>query len=196
MLVFSIKAPTLAIDINEFGDFSSRSILMNKINGTADKMTQEQKDLLKSKKLIPTVECLIKQIKKDNYDNVSLLLEAKVNPNESYYTEYPVYIAAKENNFEIVKLLISYNAKLDKGFNSELFEAVKNKNNEMAMFLLDKRARVNYQDSVTSNSILYYAIKNNMTDVAIRLIDGGAKLDNKTRKLITKKKLLDIIENR
>ena len=53
MLFFIASA--LAIDISEFGDFSSRSIIMS---GKKKILTQEQKDLLISKKLAPTTKCL------------------------------------------------------------------------------------------------------------------------------------------
>jgi hypothetical protein len=127
--VLFIKAPAFAskIDISEYGDFSSRSLLMYKINGT-EKMSQEIRDLLKEKKLSPTIACMVEQIKVGNTDNVNLLLRAKVNPNEHYYADYPIYYAAKYNKFDILNLLYENNAKLDRGFNSELFEAVKNKN--------------------------------------------------------------------
>ena len=197
MLALFIELPTFAFDINDYGgDFSSRSVIMQKINGTEDKLSQEQKDLLKSKKLTPTTKCLVEQIKKNKYDNVNLLLEAKVNPNNSYYTDYPIYIAAKNNKTDIAQLLIERGAKLDRGFISELFEAVKNKNNEMALLFLNNNARVNYQDSITGNSILYYALKNKMDDVAVILIDRGAKLDSKALKIIKKRKLTGLIENK
>ena len=197
MAVLLIKAPAFAsnIDLKDYGDFSSRSILMNKINGT-DKMPQEIKDLLKEKKLSPTVACLVEQIKRGDIDNVDLLLKAKVNPNDNYYADYPIYYAAKYNKFDILKLLYENNAKLDRGFNSELFEAVKNKNNELAQFLLSKNAKVNYSDSLTNNTILYYAIKNNMIDVAAELINRKAKIDLKTAKLIKKKKLFNLIDEK
>ena len=79
-------------------------------------------------------------------DNVELLLNSGVNPNESYLAEYPIYIAAKKNNFIALKLLYNKGAKLDRGFNSELYEAIKNKNPDMAQFLLDRKANINYRD--------------------------------------------------
>ena len=59
-----IKAPAIAskIDINQYGDFSSRSLLMRDINGN-DKMSQEIKDLLKEKRLSPNIASMISQIK-------------------------------------------------------------------------------------------------------------------------------------
>ena len=182
----------LAIDLSDFGDFSSRSMILNQ---QKNQLTQEQKNILTSKKLTPTAQCLIKQIKKDNIENVGLLLEFGVNPNTAYISEYPIYIAAKKNNFDILKLLYDHGAKLDKSMNSELYVAVKNKNTEMANFLLDKKANIHYIDSITENTILYIALKNDMLDVAHRLISKGIGADIKSIKLIKKKKLEYLIEN-
>lgn len=192
-VLFLIKAPALAFDINELGDFSSRSVIMNSKNSI---LTQEQKDILLSKKLTPTIECLIEQIKKNNLENIEILLKAHINPNENFMAEYPLYIAAKKNNFEALKLLYEYGAKLDRGFNSELYEAVKNKNSDMAQFLIDKKANVNYADSITSNTILYLALKNNLLPIAKELIEKGAKPDKKSVLLIKKKKLFYLIQDK
>lgn len=187
--------PALALDTNEYSDFSTRSLIMNKMNNTQG-ISQEQKELLISKKLFPNPECLNQQIKKGNVENVKLLLEAKTNPNNSYYSEYPIYTAAKANSFEIVKLLYEYGAKLDRGFYSELYEAVKNNNPEMAQFLIDNGSRVNYQDSVTNNTILYMSLKNKMYDISAQLIAKGAKADMKSVKYIKKNKLYNLIEDK
>lgn len=186
--------PVLAdIDWSEFGSFSDRSTIMSGLN-QAGRITPEQKELLKQRKLVPTTQCLIQQIKKNKLDNVQLLLDAKVKPNESYYMEYPIYTAAKANNFEALQMLYDNGAKLDRGFFSELFEAVKNKNQLMTDFLLEKGAKVNYIDSLTQNSILYYAIKNNMIETAKDLIEKGATVDRKTAILVKKKKLQYLFE--
>jgi len=195
MLACSFIMPTFAIDLSEFGDFSSRSVIMNNLSGR-EIITQEQKDILKARKLAPTSECLIQQIKKGNIENVELLLDAKVSPSKSYLSDYPIYIAAKNNQFEILKLLKERGAKLDRGFYSELYEAVRNKNKDMAQFLIDNGARVNYMDSVMNNTILSMALKNNMTDIAAQLIQKGARPDVKSAKLIKKKKLFYLIEDK
>ncbi len=181
------------IDLSDFGDFSSRSVIMNTLSGNQT-ANQEQKDKLKEKKLTASTSCLIEQIKKGDIDNINLLLESKVDPNKSYMSDYPVYIAAKNNKTDIVKLLVNKGAKLDKGFYSELYEAVRNKNKELAQFLLDNNARVNYTDSITNNTILSLALKNNMNDIASQLIKKGAKADFRSVKLIKKKKLQYLIE--
>lgn len=191
-LALLIKVPVFAIDISEFGDFSSRSLIMATPKGA---LTQEQKDLLLSKKISPSVTCLIDQIKKHNNDNVRILLESKVDPNQNYLTEYPISIAAKENNFEALKLLYEHGAKLDKGFDSELFFALKNKNKQMAQYLLDRNAKVNYCDVVSEKTTLYYSLKNNMFDISKQLIEKGANPDKYSITIIKNKKLFYLIPN-
>ena len=122
-------------------------------------------------------------------------MEFGLDPNSSYMLECPIYIAAKENNFEMLKYLYEHGAKIDKSMNSELYVAVKNKNTEMANFLLDKKANIHYIDSITENTILYLALKNKMYDVAQRLIQKGAKIDAKSFWIIKRKKLEYLIEN-
>ncbi len=189
--VLFLIAPAIAIDY--MGDFSSRSLIMKSLN-REDRINQEQKDILSSRKLIPNQKCLIEQIKKNNIENVEILLSSKVNPNIQYNAEYPIYIAAKMNNFEMVKLLYSNGAKLDKGFNSELYEAIRNKNTEMAMFLLENNARVNFKDAVNGKTPLYLALQNNMFDVAEVLLDKGANVNQKTFCLIKRKKQKNLLE--
>lgn len=192
MPVLNLMLPALAFDAKDYGDFSSRSVIMS---GQKKLLTQEEKDLLISKKLVLNVKCLIEQIKKNNNENVELLLKAGVNVNDNYMTEYPIYISARENNFVALKMLYDKGAKLDRGFNSELYEAIKNKNKEMAQFLLDRRANINYKDSVTDNTILYMALKNNMLDIARQLIEKGVRPDRKSILYIKNKKLLYLIQD-
>ncbi len=183
-----------AFDID--GDFSSRSVLMKNLFTEQNNIKQEQKDLLEEKKLYLNARCLIEQIKKGNLDNIGILLDAKLDPNTPYMGTYPIYVAAHENNFEALKLLLENGAKLDRGFNSELYEALKNKNEQMAQYLIENNAKVNYLDPVTNNTILYYAIKNNMQDIVQSLVKKGAKPDMKSLKLLKKnKKMLNLIQN-
>ena len=97
---------------------------------------------------------------------------------------------------KILKLLFENGAKLDRGFNSELCEAVKNKNEQMALFLIKNRANINFKDPITENTVLYYALKNNMLNVAKKLIDKGVKADRKSVLLIKNKKLYNLIEDK
>lgn len=194
-LIFSLINVSYG-EIDYQGDFSSRSIIMQNLFGDKERVNQELNEKLKEKKLAPTAQCLIAQIKKNNIENVKLLLDYKVSPNNSYMSDYPVYIAAKENNFEMVKLLCDYGAKLDRGFNSELYEAVKNKNEQMAQYFIERNPKVNYIDPLTNNTILYYAIKNNMQDIVQSLVKKGVRPDMKSLKLLKKnKKMLNLIQD-
>ncbi len=188
LLSFFVNIPVNAFDINDFGDFSSRSVIESSLFNRQTS-TQEQRDLLKARNLVPTTKCMIEQIKKNNYENVKLLLEAKVNPNQQYMANYPIYIAVKENRFEIVKLLCENNAKLNKSMYSELYEAVRNKNKEMAQYLLDKGANVNYTDNFGNSTILYLALRNKMYDLASQMIQKGARADKDSVKYVQKHKL-------
>ena len=190
-ILFSVSA--LAIDLNDYGDFSSRSLILSQ---QKNELSQEQKDILILKKLNPSPKCLLNQVQKNNIENVALLLEFGINPNIAYMGEYPIYIATKNNNFEMVKLLYQNGAKLDKSINSELFTAVKKKNNEMAQFFLDKKANIYYVDFLSENTILYVALKNNMYDIAQQLILKGAKIDMKSAWIIKRKKLEYLLENK
>jgi ankyrin repeat protein len=192
LMPIQLFVSALAIDLSDYGDFSSRSLILNQ---QKNQLTQEQKDILTFKKLAPNSKCLIQQIKKNNLENVALLLEFGLDPNSSYMLECPIYIAAKENNFEILKYLYEHGAKIDKSMNSELYVAVKNKNTEMANFLLDKKANIHYIDSITENTILYLTLKNKMYDVTQRLIQKGAKIDAKSFWIIKRKNLGYLIEN-
>jgi len=193
-IIFLLFGTISAMAIDYSGDFSERSVIMRNIFGVS-KLEQEQKELLKTKKLAPNVQCMMEQIKKGNIENVKLLLQANVDPNKSYMSDYPIYIAARCNQTEIVKLLRQNGAKIDRGFYSELYEALRNKNAELAQYLIDEGARVNYQDSITNNTILYMSLKNNMHDISKELILKGANADNKSVAYIRKHKLQSLIPN-
>lgn len=188
VLIFACFKANAAINLEDFGDFSSRSVIISGMQNQ-NKLSQEMKDLLEQKKLALNSACLISQIKKKNIENVAILLNAGINPNISENAQYPIYVAAKENNFEMVKMLYDKGAKLDKGFYSELYEALKNKNHEMAQYLLDRNANISYRDAITTNSILYMAIKNNMLDIAKQVAKKGVFVDRKASYLLAKKKI-------
>lgn len=185
--VFLFKLPVLAFDVSQLGDYESRSMYFN---SSKNSLTQEKINYLKSKKLSPTIKCLNQQIKKENLDNINLILDINIDINESYMGETPLYVAVKENNQTIAQLLIEHKAKPDRGMYSELYEAVKNKNNELAQLLLDNKAKINYTTMVTSDSILYTALKNNMTELVYQLIQKGAYIDEKSSYLMKKKNII------
>ena len=178
-----------ALDITQIQSFSAQSKILNTIEKDKNYVPQEQRDLIKSKKMALTSESLIQQIKKNKYDNVKLLLDCKLDPNEPYFTDYPITISAKYNKFEILELLYEYGAQIDRGFSSELYYAIKNKNHKMAMFLIERNANFNYRDEFSNYSILALSLKNNMPQVELTLIQKGANIDINALQLIKKKKL-------
>jgi len=194
-LVF-LKTSAIAFDENVFKSLPSNSSLFYKFYGsTSNKTPVEVENKLKEEKLSPDIFSLIKQVKKNNIDNVKLLLEAGVNPNDNYMLQFPLYIAAKKDNIEMVKLLLKYNAKPDMAMYSELFEALRNKNKELAFLLIEYGANVNYFDSVTNKTCLYYALKNEMYDIALVLKNKGARLDKYSNVLIQTNKLQYLFED-
>ena len=187
-LILFINQITFA-EITDFGgDFSSRSQILKQMN-SLNVVSQEQKDVLKNKNLSLNTKCLINEIEKGNIENVKLLLDAKINPNEHYFATTPIFVACQKNKTEIAKLLMEHGAKLEKSFDSELYYAVKNKNKELALLLLDYGANVNYSTPLTEKSILYVALNNKMYDIAQVLIEKGAKPDRKVFQYIKKCKL-------
>lgn len=182
-----LNLPVLAIDINDMGDFSSRSVIMRPNQN--QKSDNELINILMLKKIYPTSQYLVKEINENNFENVSLLVQTGMDLNQSFFGEYPIYRAAKKNNFEILKLLHENGAKLDRSFYSELYEAVKNKNEAMAQYLIENNAKINYTDAVSNNTIVSMALKNNMINIAQQLIQKGANLDSESVKIIKKKKL-------
>ena len=194
-LLLFINKISLAEIIDFGGDFSSRSVILNQMNASTSSIPQEIKDIIKNKKLIPTTRGLIEQIEKNNIENVKILLDAKLKPNELYYGVTPLFVACKKNYTDIAMLLFDYGAKPDKSFESELYEAIKNKNSILASYLITHGANVNYATPLQQKTILYVSLKNKMYEISKILIEKGAKPDDKAVKYIAKHKLYYLIPN-
>ena len=147
------------------------------------------KEEMKSKKLQFSSEEFIKQIKKNKLENVDLMLKAGISPNSDFFGEYAIFYAVKYNKTEIANLLLEKGANPNAGFNSPLFWAVKNKNEDLVKSLVSKGAKLDYTDIVSSKSIIYTALEKNNLDIAKLLLDNGAKIDSKSALLIEKKNL-------
>ena len=66
---------------------------------------------------------------------------------------------------------------------------LQNGNSQIANYLVDNNAKVDYISLVKNDTALYYALKNNMVDVAQKMINRGVSIDKKSIDLIKKKKL-------
>ncbi len=146
---------------------------------------------LNQKKILFSAEEFIKQIKKNNFDNVKLMMQAGMSPNTDYFGEYALYYAVRKNRTEIALYLLEKGAAANAGFDSPLFWAAKNGNFKLAKALVENGAKLDYTDLVSSKSILYTAIKNKNYDIAKLLLESGAKMDKYSAFLIKKKNLFD-----
>ena len=86
-------------------------------------------------------------------------------------------------------MLLEKGANPNAGFDSPLFWAVKNKNEELTKNLIEKGAKLDYTELVSAKSILYIALEKNSLTIAKLLLNNGAKIDNKSAILIEKKNL-------
>ncbi len=155
-----------------------------------EKMSLAREEL-NQKKIPYSSEEFIKQIKKNKFENVELMLNAGMSPNADYFGEYALYYAVKKDRTKIALLLIERGAATNAGFDSPLFWAAKNGNFELSRALIENGARLDYTDLVSSKSILYTAIKNGNYDIARLLLESGAKMDKHSAFLIKKKNLFE-----
>lgn len=155
---------------------------------------QKYKDELKALGIPQSVDAFIKFVKKGDVKTVELFLNAGIDVNSNFFTDYPLYFAARANRYEVSKLLLERGANPSLGFNSPLFEAVKNNNPELVALLLEYKTNPNYTDMVTGVSALCYALNKGYTDVANVLLKGGAKVDKQAAFVIQKKRLYNKLQ--
>lgn len=155
---------------------------------------QECKDELKIRKLPLSMEGFVKQIKKGDVEVVQLYINAGIDPNTTYYTDYPIYFAVQANNVEVTSVLLENGAKANIGFDSPLYFAIKKKNLALVQLLLEYGADPNYTDFISGSSVLYFALEKGQYEIAKELLASGAKMDSASKVLIEKKKFYDLIE--
>lgn len=154
---------------------------------------QKYKDELKERKLPQSVSEFIKYIKKGDAEVVTLYLDAGMDPNIIYYSDYPIYYAVKSGEYEIVKILLERGARANIGFESPLYTAVKKRNLNIVRLLLQYGADPNYSDFMSGSSILYRALRNGQYNIARELLDSGAKIDTPSMYVIQKKNLQHLL---
>lgn len=155
---------------------------------------QKYKAELKERGLPLSISEFIKYIKKGDVEIVKLYLDAGINPNVNFYTDYPIYFSAKEGRYEVTKLLLEYGAKPNIGFDSALFYAIKKRDAKTVQLLLEHGADPNNADFIGGETFLYYALDKKMYEIAKILITCGTKVDNRSMFLIEKKKIRALVE--
>lgn len=164
----------------------------NSLNKPKKEKTPEMiqaKEELKKRKIAPSVDSFVKHVKKNDVEVLKLFVQAGFNVNSDFYTDYPIYYAAKANSYEAAKFLLENGANPNLGFNPPLITAINNKNSQMAHILMQYGAKVNTTDFMSGNTLLYNALRKNQIEIARDLIQHGARIDAGSKYLIERNKL-------
>lgn len=162
-----------------------------------EKPTQKMldaKEELKRRKIPASVDSFIKYVKKNDTEVMQIFTDAGFNVNTDFFTDYPIYYAAKGQKYEAVKFLLEHGADPNLGFNTPLIEAINKKNAPIAKLLMDYGAKVNEEDFVSGRTLLYTALKKGQYEIARELIKHGAKVDTGSKFIIEEKNLYDTLE--
>lgn len=151
------------------------------------------KEELKKRKIPASVDSFVKYVKKNDLEVLQIFIDAGFDVNTDFYTDYPIYYAAKHNRYEAAKFLLEHGANPNLGFTPALDVAIKNKNAQIAHLLMEHGARVNRDDFMSGNTILYIALQKKQYEIARDLIEHGAKIDTRSKMLIEAKNLYEIL---
>ena len=155
-------------------------------------MIAEKKEL-KKRGIEPSVDSFVKHVKKNDIEILQIFVDAGFDVNTDFYTDYPIYYAAKHNKFEAAEFLLKNGANPNLGFNPPLIEAIKNKNPKIVHILLEYCAKPNKDDFMSGYTILYTALKNKQYEIAKDLLEHGARPDGASMAIIESKNLYDIL---
>lgn len=148
---------------------------------------------LKKRGIEPSVDSFVKHVKKNDIEILQIFVDAGFDVNTDFYTDYPIYYAAKHNKFEAVEFLLKNGANPNLGFNPPLIEAIKNKNPKIVHILLEYGAKPNKDDFISGYTILYTALKDKQYEIAKDLLKHGARPDGASMAIIESKNLYDIL---
>ena len=98
---------------------------------------------------------------------------------QNTYKRYPINVAARYGNLEIVKLLLSYNADInicEENGNTPLISATQNNHLEVVKELLNKQAKVNYKND-NDLTALNLSILNNYIEIVEYLLENNADVE-------------------
>ena len=118
--------------------------------------------------------------RKGDANKVELLLIGGLNPDEEYIDKdknkfIPIIEAIKNNNSEIIELLLLYNANINLLFKGDpiLIYSIKKGKTKAAMTLIENGADINLMNAFKVNA-LYVAAKNNNSEIIQLLKSKGA----------------------
>ena len=173
----------------EFGH--SSDIYLNVKKPLPKKMEDLERanEILKQKKISKSPQDILKYIKQDDAEKIKLLLDAGMDSNGQIYVNTPVYYAAKNNSSNVLKVLLENGADPNKDMSSPLEEVIKAGNSECAKLLVENGADINYYNGISDESMLFLALKKGEYELAKMILEKGAKPDQKSYRIIKKKKL-------
>lgn len=189
--VFILNSCALAFE-SGFSDDLFNTLKKYQKKETTPEMSAAKEEL-KKRKIPASVDSFIKYVKKNNIEVLQIFVDAGFDVNTDFYTDYPIYYAAKHNCYEAAKFLLEHGANPNLGFNPPLIEAIKRKNVKIVHILLEYKANPNKDDFMSGYTILYTALKNKQYEIAKDLILHGAKLDTHTKQIIENKNLYNIL---
>ena len=94
-----------------------------------------------------------------------------MSPNADYFGEYALTYAVKGNKTDIALMLLDKGADPNIGFDSSLFWAAKKNNILLVKTLIEKGAKLDYTDLVSSKTILCTALEKNNIEIAKILLE-------------------------
>lgn len=173
----------------EFGH--SSDIYLKKYEPTKEenRKAQRAREILIENKIKTDPVSIIKYIRKNDLQKLSLIIDSGFSPNTLLNGNPPVYYSSRYNKPRVTYLLLRSGAKPNIDFYSPLKFAVEHKDYDIAKTLIEYGADVNYADRQRAETILYSALKTKQYELAKILIKNGAKMDIKSLNLIEKNNL-------
>lgn len=190
--VFTINSCACAFESGFSDDFFYMLKKYQKKETTPEMLAAKEE--LKKRKIPASVDSFIKYVKKNNIEILQIFVDAGFDVNTDFYTDYPIYYATKHKKYEAAKFLLENGANPNLGFNPPLSEAIKRKNPQIAHLLIEHGAKVNVDDFMSGDTILYKALKLKQYEIARDLIEHGAKIDARSKYVIERKNLYDILK--
>lgn len=119
-------------------------------------------------------QALLDAVKRKDKETVQQLISKGVRADHFYYgEEKPISIAVKNNDIEMVSILLAKKTVLDYSPDNPLQIAIQNDQKDIVSLLIEKGADVNYEAPLC----LVSAIKNKNKEIVALLLEKGALID-------------------